>query len=39
MINKNNRGFGTYEILTVSVMILIIVAILLARVFIKKNMI
>lgn len=33
MINKNNRGFGTYEILTVFVMILIIVAILLARVF------
>lgn len=33
MINKNNRGFGTYEILTVFVMMLIIVVIMLARVF------
>lgn len=33
MINKNNRGFGTYEMLTVFVMMLIIVVVMLARVF------
>lgn len=33
MTNKMKRGFGTYEVLTVFVMLLIIVVVLLARVF------
>ena len=33
MINRMKRGFGTYEILTVFVMLLIIVVVLLAGVF------
>lgn len=33
MIDKMKRGFGTYEVLTVFVMLLIIVVVLLARVF------
>ena len=33
MINRMKRGFGTYEILTVFVLLLIIVVVLLAGVF------